>query len=94
MGSFGVNYRQRSDVPPPKIEYITVPKDQFEKLCDDVCDLKTAVCGNKEFRIKGLLNEVIDLKSWRDTMAAKITLLTGIVTGAIWAIKFILTGDL
>lgn len=79
---------------PRKIEMVTIPKQQFDKLCDDVCDLKAAVCGNKEFGVKGLLNEMLELKAWRDSMAAKVTLLTGVVTGAIWAIKLILTGAL
>jgi hypothetical protein len=73
-------------------EFVTIPKEQFDKLCSDMCDVKAHLCGDPEFKIKGVLQEIQEFKAWRDSLAFKIAFLSGVVTTAGFFIKYFLTG--
>jgi hypothetical protein len=76
-----------------------VDPEKFEKLCDDVCDIKTALRGNEEFRQKGLIDgledvrlEVREIKSWRSSLDLRVAALTGAITATLFVAKLLLTG--
>lgn len=66
-------------------------KHKLDKLCDDVCDIKTALTGD-DYGNPGLVRRVHRLEHWRDAVTLKLATVTGVVLTVGFVVKYLLTG--
>jgi hypothetical protein len=71
-----------------------VTREEFDELKTMVTEVHSAIVGCEDIGHKGLVRRMRDLEVWKDSMVVKITLVTGLVTGAGFVIRFIITGHM
>lgn len=60
-------------------------QQELEQLLSDVRDIKRALTGNKTWGDKGLIQDVQDLKSWKQSVVLKVAFYSGVFTTLAFA---------
>ena len=58
-----------------------------EQIASDVRDIKQAVLGDKAIGLNGLVDDMREMKTWRDAVTLRVALISGAVSGAVLGAK-------
>lgn len=58
------------------------PEEQ-QQMAQDIREIKQAVLGNKSIGLNGLVDDMKEMKAFRDSMAIKVALVSGFVSAGI-----------
>lgn len=65
--------------------------DQIEALQNDIREIKQAVIGDPKLGLNGLVNDMSEMKSWRNSITIKVAVVSGIVSGSVVGAKTLLS---
>lgn len=54
-----------------------------EQIASDVREIKQAVLGDKAIGLNGLVDDMKEMKSWRNSITVKAALVSGVVTATL-----------
>lgn len=63
---------------------------QLRALCNDVRDVRMAVCGDKALGVNGLVRDMADLQTWRKKVDLRVASIGGVGGAVVMLAKWLL----